>query len=255
MRFAYLGSGSRGNGAVISAGSTHVLLDCGFPAGEAERRLQRLGLSATDLAAVLVTHEHGDHIGGVSALARRHRLPVYMTLGTRAAGKMHADVDVRVIDGHSPFAVEALEILPYPVPHDARQPCQFVFHDGQWRLGVLSDAGCITPHIREMLAPCDALAIEFDHDVDLLAQGPYPASLKTRVGGRLGHLSNCQSAALLAELGGERLQHLVLAHLSEQNNSPALAQQAAATALAVDQDWVQLADQADGLDWRQLAMR
>lgn len=255
MRFAYLGSGSRGNGAVISAGSTHVLLDCGFAAGEAERRLQRLGLEASTLAAVLVTHEHGDHIGGVSALARRHRLPVYMTLGTRAAGKMHVDVDVQVIDGHSPFAIDALEVLPYPVPHDARQPCQYVFQDGQWRLGVLSDAGCITPHIRAMLAPCDALAIEFNHDVEMLAQGPYPQSLKTRVGGRLGHLSNCQSAELLAEIGVERLQHLVLAHLSEQNNSPALAQQAAAQALAVDEDWVQLADQADGLDWRQLAAR
>ena len=204
MRFAYLGSGSRGNAAVISAGATHVLLDCGFPASEAERRLQRLGLEAADLAAVLVTHEHGDHIGGVSALARRHGLAVYMTLGTRAAGKMHPAVDVRVIDGHSPLTIDALEVLPYPVPHDARQPCQFVFHDGQWRLG---------------------------------------------------HLSNCQSAALLADIGAERLQHLVLAHLSEQNNSPALAQQAAATALAVDPDWVQLADQADGLDWRQLAMR
>ena len=255
MRFAYLGSGSRGNGAVISSGSTHVLLDCGFPAGEAQRRLQRLGLEASQLAAILVTHEHGDHIGGVSALARRHRLAVFMTLGTRAAGKMHADVDVQVIDGHSPFAVDDLEIPPYPVPHDARQPCQYVFHDGQMRLGVLSDAGCITPHIRSMLAPCDGLAVEFNHDRDMLARGPYPQSLKTRVGGQLGHLSNCQSAGLLAEIGMARLQHLVLAHLSEQNNSQALARQAAATALDVDEDWVQIADQDQGLDWRQLAPR
>lgn len=255
MRFAYLGSGSRGNAAVVTAGRTQVLLDCGFPAGEAEQRLARLDLVASELSAIVVTHEHGDHIGGVGALARRHRLPVYLTAGTRAASKLHQAVDVRLIDGHSAFTVGDLEIHPYPVPHDAREPCQYVFHDGAFRLGVLSDAGCITPHIRAMLADCDALAIEFNHDVDMLARGPYPPSLKSRVGGRLGHLNNHQAAGLLRHLGAGRLQHVVLAHISEQNNCPDLARDAAAEALGADAHWIAVADQADGLGWRGLAAR
>ena len=252
MKFAYLGSGSKGNAAVVSSGDTHVLLDCGFRAGEAERRLEALGLRSDALSAIVVTHEHGDHIAGVDVLARRNRVPVYLSHGTHRSGRLKAGVDARLICAHSSFAVGNLQITPYPVPHDAREPCQYTFSDGAWKLGVLSDAGHITQHITDTLADCDALALEFNHDSAMLARGPYPPQLKARVGGGLGHLSNLQAAGLLQTLGAGKLQHVVLAHLSEQNNRPELARDAAAQALGCTSDWIHIADQHEGLGWRTL---
>ena len=252
MKFAYLGSGSKGNAAVVSGGDTHVLLDCGFRASEAERRLEALGLRADQLSAIVVTHEHGDHIAGVDVLARRNKVPVFLTRGTYRSGRLKAGVEAHMICAHSPFAVRELQITPYPVPHDAREPCQYTFSDGVHKLGVLSDTGRITQHITETLADCDALALEFNHDAAMLARGPYPPQLKARVGGGLGHLSNDQAAGLLRSLGAGKLQHVVLAHLSEQNNCPDLARNAAAQALDCTPDWIQLADQHTGLGWRTL---
>jgi phosphoribosyl 1,2-cyclic phosphodiesterase len=253
VRFAYLGSGSRGNAALIQAGRTLLLLDCGFSVAETERRLARLGVAPADLAAIVVTHEHADHLGGVARLARRHRLPVWMTHGTYAAW---AERDVPMPEfccAHKAFALGNIEITPYPVPHDAREPCQFVFSDGQRRIGVLSDAGHITPHIRASLTGCDALLLECNHDVTMLAEGPYPMSLKNRVGGPLGHLSNAQAAALLGEIDVSRLQHLVVTHISETNNQPGLARAAVAAALNCDTDWIAVAEQEQGLDWREVS--
>lgn len=252
MKFAYLGSGSKGNAAVVSSGDTHVLLDCGFSASEAERRLERLGLRADALSAIVVTHEHGDHIAGVDVLARRNDVPVFLTHGTYGIGRLNQSVDAQLICAHSPFAVGDLQITPYPVPHDAREPCQYTFTDGAYKLGVLSDTGRITKHITETLADCDALALEFNHDSAMLASGPFPPQLKARVGGGLGHLSNTQAAGLLSTLGAGKLQHVVLAHLSEQNNCPDLARDCAAQALGCTPDWIQLADQHAGLGWRTL---
>lgn len=252
MRFAYLGSGSKGNAAIVSSGKTHVMLDCGFRAREAERRLKRLGLDGTELTAIVVTHEHGDHMAGVDVLARRYKVPVYLSRGTHRSGRLRDDIDARLICTHTPFEVGDLCITPYPVPHDAREPCQYTFSDGARKLGVLSDTGRITQHIAETLSDCDALALEFNHDLEMLARGPYPPALKQRVGGDLGHLNNGQSAALLSRLGQGRLQHLVVAHISEHNNRPELARESAAQALDCTPDWVQLATQADGLAWRAL---
>lgn len=252
MRFAYLGSGSKGNAAIVSSDNTHVLLDCGFRAREAERRLKRLGLDGTDLTAIVVTHEHGDHMAGVDVLARRYRLPVFLSRGTHRSGRLGDDIDARLICTHTPFEIDGLCVTPYPVPHDAREPCQYTFSDGAHKLGVLSDTGRITQHIVDTLSGCDALALEFNHDLELLARGPYPPALKQRVGGELGHLNNGQSAALLARLGLARLQHLVVAHISQHNNRPTLALEAAADALGCTPDWVQLATQDDGLEWREL---
>ncbi|MBR9814510.1 MBL fold metallo-hydrolase [bacterium] len=252
MRFAYLGSGSKGNAAVVSSGDTHVLLDCGFRASEAERRLAVLGLQADQLSAIVVTHEHGDHIAGVDVLARRNRVPVFLTSGTFRSGRLKDGVDAQLICAHSVFAVGDLQVTPYPVPHDAREPCQYAFSDGAYKLGVLSDTGRITQHIVETLSDCDALALEFNHDTAMLAAGPYPPQLKARVGGGLGHLSNAQAAGLLQTLGAGKLQHVVLAHLSEQNNCPDLARNAAAQALDCTPDWIHIADQQKGLGWRTL---
>ena len=252
MRFASLGSGSRGNATLVEASGTRVLIDCGFSVRETERRLARLGVSAERLSAILVTHEHGDHINGVGALARRHDIPVWLTAGTFAARRLGDVARCRVFSSHASFALEDVQVYPYPVPHDAREPCQFVFSDGQRRLGVLTDTGCATPHIAEQLAGCHALLLECNHERTLLDNGVYPPALKRRVGGDLGHLSNAQAAELLARLDTSRLTQLVAAHLSEKHNTPALARGALAEALDCDAGWVGVATQDAGLDWREV---
>lgn len=249
MRFASLGSGSEGNGLVIEAGTTRVLMDCGFGLADSVARLARLGLQPSDLAGIVVTHEHGDHIGGVGRLARKHKLPVWLTAGTRVMAQDLDGVAVQVIDSHAAFALGDLEIQPYPVPHDAREPVQYVFGDGDHRLGVLTDAGCSTPHIEAILRGVDALVLECNHDAAMLENGPYPASLKRRVGGRFGHLENAQAAALLDVLKHDGLQCVMAAHVSRKNNTSALAQRALAQVLDCADDDVRVACQTTGFDW------
>lgn len=219
-RFASLGSGSKGNALLIETSHLRVLIDCGFPARETETRLARLDVPPDSLDAILVTHEHGDHIRGVGAMARRYRLPVWMTAGTFRAGNPGELSKLQRLDCHAGwFALEDLEVLPFPVPHDAREPCQFLFRHQRSCLGLLTDTGHITPHIRDNLSDCDALILEFNHDREMLANGPYPLRLQARVGGHQGHLSNDQSVALLQQLPSERLRYLLASHLSEKNNS------------------------------------
>ncbi|ALP52407.1 MBL fold metallo-hydrolase [Candidatus Tenderia electrophaga] len=252
MRFASLGSGSRGNGTLVEAGATLVLLDCGFSIAQVEARMARLGKTPADLSAIVVTHEHGDHIKGVGPLARRYQIPVWMTPGTARHRRLGALPQLCHFNSHSRFAIDDLELSPYPVPHDAREPAQFVFGDGKVRIGILTDVGCWTPHIEEQLSRCDALILECNHDSDLLLHGGYPAALKQRVGGRHGHLSNRQAADLLGRLNTGKLQHLIAAHLSEENNQPQLARDALAAVLGCSGDWIGVADQEQGLAWREV---
>lgn len=251
LRFTSLGSGSAGNALVVESGTTRVMMDCGFNLAETTARLARTGLSPRDLAGIVVTHEHSDHLGGVARFAKRHAIPVYLTRGT--AQYLPEDfpaVLVRLIDSHAPFAIDALAIEPFPVPHDAREPVQFVFSDGAVRLGVLTDLGIVTAHVQEKLTRCEALVLECNHDLDLLMGGPYPYSLKQRVSGRFGHLSNAAAGSLLAALDCTRLRHLLAAHLSQQNNTPALAVAALAQALGCEETWVGVATQSEGFAWR-----
>ena len=252
MRFASLGSGSKGNATLINKHKTYLLLDNGFSVKETEIRLQRLGLEAEQLTAILVTHEHGDHIRGVGPLARKYGIPVWTSRGTAShvgLGKLPA---LQFIDVHEPLELDDIEVQPFPVPHDAREPCQFTFGDGAKRLGVLTDTGSITTHIVDQLSGCDALMLECNHDVTMLANSAYPESLKARVGGRFGHLSNVQAADLLAQLDTQSLQHLVAAHLSEQNNTSVLARNALSDVLNCEADWIAVAQQQAGLDWREI---
>lgn len=253
IRFASLGSGSRGNATLVEAGGTRILIDCGFTLAEAEQRLARLGIEPAALDAILVTHEHSDHLSGVGRLARRYRIPVWMTHGTYAVWKDREVPHALRFSPHLGFSIGALEIRPYPVPHDAREPCQYVVAAAGRQLGVLSDAGHVTAHMRAVLAGCDALLLECNHDPQMLCGGPYPPSLKARVGGDAGHLSNPQAAGLMRGYARERLQHLVLTHLSEKNNTPALARAAIVEALDADADWIVCADQDEGLAWREIA--
>lgn len=252
MRFACLGSGSRGNATLVEEGATSLLVDCGFSVRETERRLARLGKHARELAGILVTHEHADHVAGVAKLARRYGLSIWSTRGTWASLGDAEVASVNYIDCHERFAVGDLEIQPFPVPHDAREPAQFVFSNGAVSLGVVTDTGSITPHMARVLAGCEALFLECNHDEQLLAEGDYPASLKRRVGGRFGHLSNRQAGELLACLAHDGLRHVVAAHLSDKNNTPAHAREALSAALGCEQDWIGVAAQDTGLDWREL---
>lgn len=255
MRFASLGSGSEGNGLLVEVGDSRVLMDCGFGLQDSITRLARLGITPEQLSGIVVTHEHGDHISGVAKLARRYGIAVWLTHGTlRAQAKAFANIPkLHEIDAHAPFSIGDIQVQPYPVPHDAAEPVQYIFGDGARRLGVLTDVGCSTPHIEATLSACDALVLECNHDSEMLANGDYPYSLKQRVGGRYGHLNNQQSAQILANLDVSRLQHLIAAHLSHKNNTPELAVTALSGVLGCAQEWVSVASQLDGFDWRQIS--
>jgi phosphoribosyl 1,2-cyclic phosphodiesterase len=254
MRFALLGSGSEGNSLVVQAGRTSILLDCGFSLSETVARLSRLGLPPESLNGIVVTHEHGDHISGVAKLARKFSIPVWLTHGTlRTQSAAFAALPITEINTHNAFAIGGVEVQPFPVPHDAGEPVQFVFGDGAKRLGVLTDAGHVSQHIEATLSGCNALVLECNHDAGMLADGDYPYRLKQRVGGRFGHLNNDDAAALLGRLDNSRLQHIVAAHLSRKNNQPELAVRALSGALGCDEDWIAVATQDEGLDWREIA--
>lgn len=254
MRFASLGSGSKGNAWLVECGKTRVLIDCGFGVREMAGRLARVGLEPKDISAILITHEHSDHGRGAARFSAKHGCPVWLTPGSRAMLEATGEPLAlnREVDSQGVFAVGDLEFSPFPVPHDAREPVQYVVSDGARRWGLLTDAGHVTTHMVAMLDACDALALECNHDVDRLRLGSYPAALKTRILGRYGHLDNGAAADLLSRLDRRRLQHVVAAHLSEENNTPMLARGALAGVLGCEPEWVAVADQAEGLSWRSI---
>ena len=258
MRFCSLGSGSAGNATLVEAASgattSRVLIDCGFSLRELHARLARIGLTCDDLDAVFITHEHGDHVGCALTLARRHNLPLWMSRGTwRAIGQPELPPTLLQFarDGEE-IAIGDLQLMPYTVTHDALEPLQLRLSDGARHLGVLTDVGSITPHLLASLQRCDALLLECNHDREMLANSSYPASLKARIGGRLGHLANDTSAQILAACLHDGLKHLVAAHLSERNNTPALARAALAEVCGAARDEIVVADPRLGFDWLEL---
>ena len=258
MRFCSLGSGSAGNATLVEATSgtttSRVLIDCGFSLRELQARLARIGLACDDLDAVFITHEHGDHIGCAVTLARRHTVPLWMSRGTwRAIGQPDLpDALLRFARDGESIAVGDLQLRPYTVTHDAQEPLQLRLSDGARHLGVLTDAGSITPHLLASLQRCHALLLECNHDRAMLANSSYPASLKARIGGRLGHLANDLSAEILAACLHDRLQHVVAAHLSERNNTPTLVRAALGGACGDAGDDVVIADPLHGFGWLDL---
>lgn len=222
--FASLGSGSRGNATCVRMGEALLLVDCGFSLKQTEIRLERLGVRPADIDAILVTHEHSDHASGVPALAARYGIPVYATHGTFRS--FAADALGRLpmggtLQGGHAFSLKGVEIVPVTVPHDAREPVQFVFEHGGCRIGVLSDLGCLTPHVLEAYQGCRGLMMESNHDLEMLMRGSYPAHLKRRIAGDLGHLSNRQAGEFLDAVANPALD-LVIGHVSRQNNHPDL---------------------------------
>ncbi len=253
MRFCSLGSGSSGNATVVEARdgprAHRVLIDCGFSMRDFETRLARAGLLPEQLDAIFVTHEHGDHVGCAPVLSRRYGIPLWTSRGTwRASGESEA-ADVRFARDGEPIDIGSLRLIPYTVPHDAAEPLQLRCTDGARSLGVLTDAGSITPHLLEHLHGCEALLIECNHDAGMLARSRYPASVRARIGGPHGHLCNETAAQILRASAHAGLRHVVAAHLSEQNNTPALAREAMAGAWGATPDDIVVASPARGFDW------
>jgi len=252
MKFASLGSGSEGNALVVASSdiSATVMVDCGFAIREAERRLRRVGLEAEALSAIFVTHEHSDHVGGVFKLARKYRIPVFLSQGTYEAARGDADgVEIHFCRDGAPIEIGSLRLVPYTVPHDAREPLQCVLEEGNRRLGVLTDAGHATPHMIAMLDACDALLLETNHDPRMLMESSYPYFLKQRIAGDHGHLSNQASADILAAIDRSRLKTVVAAHLSRKNNTPELAMAAVKSVIGEGSVALSCACQDAGFDW------
>ncbi len=258
MKFASLGSGSEGNSLLITAAAgsdrpnagSIVMLDCGFALRETEKRMLRLGIDPSDITAAVVTHEHSDHVSGIFKFARRYRIPVYLTYGTyHAVISDTKDVDIRLCRDGDRLAIGDLELSPYTVPHDAREPVQYVASNGDKRLGVLTDVGQSTAHLIQALGGCHALLLECNHDREMLENSVYPAFLKRRIGGAYGHLANETSADILQALDKGKLSRVVGAHLSQQNNTPTLALAALERVLGDTFGGIHIACQDEGFAW------
>ena len=225
MKFCVLGSGSKGNCTLVESGTTAVLIDAGFSGKEINRRLSLIDRSPEDLTAILVTHEHGDHVCGVGVLSRRCKLPVYANHGThRAAASRVKKLHKRLEFGTgTSFSVGNLQIHPFRISHDTADPVGFVVADSNTALCYCTDTGQITRLITHHVRKCRALILEANHDPQMLMNGPYPMPLKQRVRSTQGHLANGDAARFLAGLVDSSLQYVILAHLSETNNYPEIA--------------------------------
>lgn len=256
LRFKSLGSGSTGNATLVEASGAspcRLLVDCGFGIRQLLGKLGEAGLGAQDINAIFITHEHGDHIGCASALALRNRIPLWMSSGTYAAiGQPDLDGLLRIATDTQTVDLGGLEVTPFTVPHDAREPLQLTCTDGAGKLGILTDLGHATAHVLAHLQACHALLLECNHDADLLAASAYPEFLKRRVGGDFGHLSNSAAAQIAQSVKHNGLKHVVAAHLSVQNNQPQLVRDVLAQALVCDANDIVIANAATGCDWLQV---
>ena len=225
MNYCVLGSGSKGNCTLVESGSTCILIDAGFSGIEIRRRLSLINRSEQDLTAIVITHEHGDHINGVGVISRRCNLPVYANYGTHAASEqrvkqLHQRCEFVTGQG---FVINDLQIHPFRTSHDTADPVGFVISDDRSAVAYCTDTGKITNLIRQRVAGCQALILEANYDPQMLMDGPYPMHIKQRVRSSHGHLANEDTGRFLAEQINSRLSHVILAHLSETNNLPALA--------------------------------
>jgi len=217
-----LASGSKGNAIFISSGDTSLLIDAGLSGIEIERRLRSRGLDPKNIDAILVSHEHSDHIQGVGVLSRRFKLPVYINSKTRrsAVSQLGNLFDFKKFECGSMFTINDLSIHPFSISHDAQDPCGFTINQNGTKIGIATDLGIATSMVKAHLQGCTLLILEANHDEKMLINGPYPWPIKQRIKSRTGHLSNEASKTLLNELQHDGLKHVMLAHLSETNNTP-----------------------------------
>ena len=228
LSLCVLASGSKGNAIYVSDGSTAILVDAGLSGIEIAKRMHSAGLEMETLKAIVVSHEHSDHVRGVGVLARRHRLPVYITRATAsaAAPQIGRIDDVKHFEIGQTFFIEDLAIHPFATSHDAHDSSGFTINRNGHKIGIATDLGIATGMVKDHLKSCSLLVLEANHDPRMLIEGPYPWPLKQRIKSRSGHLSNQDSRDLLTEVKHQGLCHVILAHLSETNNTPEKALQA-----------------------------
>lgn len=225
FRICTLASGSKGNCVYIEGGGTRILVDAGLTMRETKLRLSQIDVKAEDIDAVIITHEHTDHIKGIGPLCRAYRIPVYITGETygAACGWIGKKVEVREFEAGGGFDIKGIRVEPFDISHDAVNPVGFAFYSGNMKAGLATDLGYATKLVTERLKGCNVLVLESNHDPAMLKDGPYPWHLKQRVSGRQGHLSNGDAGRLLEMLLHDGLSHVVLAHISQVNNLPELA--------------------------------
>ena len=222
LTLCMLSSGSKGNSIYISDGSTSILVDAGLSGIEIERRMKSKELFPEKLDAIVVSHEHADHIHGVGVLSRRYRIPVYISRKTfKAASPFIGEIcEYNKFECGEMFTINNLSFHPFSISHDAEDTAGFTVSNNSTKIGIATDLGIATTMVKEHLKKCSVLILEANHDPDMLANGPYPWPLKQRIKSRTGHLSNEQSKALLQEIQHDGLEHVILSHLSETNNTP-----------------------------------
>jgi len=246
LRVCVLASGSKGNAIWIADDRTQILFDAGLSGIEIQRRCQSKCLDPAQLNAIIVSHEHNDHIQGVGILSRRFDLPIYISKKTaKTAGHLLGKVpDIHHFDCGRAFSINSLAVSPFSIPHDAEDPAGFTIDSNGIKIGIATDLGVATAMVKERLKACHALVLEANHDPEMLIKGPYPWPLKQRIQGRTGHLSNADSRELLSDLKHDDLQHVVLAHLSETNNTPEKARGEVGQALCGSQAQLHVASQS-----------
>lgn len=228
VRVCLLASGSKGNSLFVESDGTRVLIDAGLSAREIVRRLAAINVEPADLDGLFISHEHMDHVRGVGVLARKYRLPVHVSYPTHHEVRQgFGDAAVVEFESGYSFGFKDLLIDPFPITHDACDPVGFTIESKEGKVGVATDLGTATRLVADKLKGCRVLVLESNHDEEMLMGGPYPWHLKQRIKSRHGHLSNNDSAALLAEVLHPGLDGLFLAHLSEVNNDPAVAKEVA----------------------------
>jgi len=235
-----LASGSRGNSAIVSSSSTRILVDAGISCRETFKRIKAAGDDPHSLSAIVITHEHSDHVYGLATLAKRLTVPIFMTGATHQAwsravrdakGERPQISRLEIFSAGRGFQVGDIAVMPFTIPHDAADPVGFTFRAEGVKVGVATDLGYMPPNVRDRLRGCDVLVIESNHDVEMLRLGPYPWSVKQRVMGRMGHLSNDAACSFVRDDLDHSTSTLILGHLSEHNNHPAIVEQCAEHAL------------------------
>ncbi len=249
LQIASLGSGSSGNSLLVRSKHTTLLLDCGFTLKETVARMQVLGVSPLELDGILISHEHSDHVKGLGPIARKFNLPVWMTFGTWRACKDKKIQTVHQFHAHDGFSIGDIELDPFPTPHDAAESCQYIFAAAGQRFACLTDLGACTAHVMNKVSGVDAILLESNYDADMLRNGPYPSSLQARIASDWGHLANDQAGRLLAELDHAGLQRVFLGHLSERNNTDAVALATVCDHVPDRHERISVLQQHQGSDW------